>query len=432
MTEAQRRAGSRLTRLQRGLPTVVWATAWVSFFADVSTEMIYGVLPAFYLGTLSLSLVWLGLIEGSVETIVSITKLLSGFLSDRVGSRKGWMILGYALSAIAKPPLALVGSGIGAGVLRGADRFGKGIRGSPRDALVSAAVGPETRGRAFGVQRALDHAGALTGGVLAATLLIIGLASIRQLFLFSILPGAIAVLIIVRYVPGRSASNDRPRSPPLREVLRSHGSGLGRYLLPAGVLALGNSSDILLLALCYRRFLDAGSSQRSALAMLPLLWALLHVVKAVGSTWGGTLSDRIGRLGVLRLAWLVYAGVYLGAALMAAGGPALMAWGLFPLYGLYTVLAEGPERALIADLAPRESTRGTAYGLVHFVTGVLVLPATVLAALVWETAGAAWAFGLDALLALVAVGVLAWISPGLRRQVRIASGDGSHDAADHR
>jgi len=403
--------GSATTR--RTLPAVVWATAWVSFFADVSTELIYGVLPAYYLGTLALSIVWLGFIEGFAESVVSITKLFSGHLSDRSGRRKIWMLWGYGLSALSKPVLALVGSGAGVMAARSMDRLGKGVRGAPRDALVAASVEASDRGRAFGAQRALDHAGALTGGLIAAALIALGLAGPRDLFFIAIVPGALAVGVIAVFIhePKRTANAavDR-RSFSLRQAWRSTNPDLKSYLLPAGVFALANSSDMLLLALCHQRFVEAGFSARVALGMLPLLWALLHVVRSVGSAWGGTLSDRVGRVRLLLLAQLVYAADYLLAVALALGGGVWLAWVIFGTYGLFTALAEAPQRALIADLQPIKEKRGAAFGLVHFVEGALAFPATLIAVALWKSVGPAAAFGVDAALALTAMAILGWVS----------------------
>jgi len=397
------------------LPRVVWATAWVSFFADFSTELIYGVLPAYYLHTISLSILSLGIIEGLAESIVALTKLLSGSLSDRTGRRPLWMVAGYGLSGLAKPMIALVSSGFGIGALRAADRFGKGIRGAPRDALVSSAVDERDLGRAFGLQRALDHSGALVGGLVAAGLLAAGLLVPRQLFMLSAIPGAIAVLVIVFFVrePKESGEQTTPKKKKQPFSLLSAWTNatpeLKRYLLPAAVFALANASDILLLAISYQQFLASGFSESTSLAMLPLLWALLHVIKSLGSSYGGRLSDRLGRVGLIRIAWVVYALTYALAAVLAAGGASWIAWIMFTVYGVYTILAEAPEKALIADFAPDPSTRGSAYGLVHFVTGILALPATLLASGLWLWLSPAWAFGVGAALALLASAMLGMI-----------------------
>ena len=195
------------------LPRVVWATAWVSFFADFSTELFYGVLPAFYLHTLAIGVITLGLIEGIAESIVAVTKLWSGSLSDRTGHRPAWMVAGYGISTLTKPIMAFVSGGLLIGTLRGMDRLGKGIRGAPRDALVSGAVDQRRRGRAFGVQRAMDHSGALVGGLVAAGLLALGLVGPRDLFLLSAIPGAAAVLVILFFVREPETGRDQAEAP---------------------------------------------------------------------------------------------------------------------------------------------------------------------------------------------------------------------------
>ena len=412
---------------QPRLPRVVWAAAWVSFFADFSTELIYGVLPAFYLHTLSLSIVSLGVIEGLAESIVAVTKLFSGSLSDRTGRRPLWMLAGYSLSGLAKPLIGLASGGLLVGSLRALDRLGKGLRGAPRDALVTDAVAESDRGRMFGVQRSLDHAGALAGGLVAAGLLASGLVLSRQLFLLSAIPGAIAVLIILLFVrePGEplesrdeQGSAHSPRHPySALDAWRQASPELRKLLLPISVFALANSSDMLLLAIAYDRFLAVGYAEHVALGLLPLLWALLHVIRSLGSVWGGAQSDHVGRVALVRLGWMVYAAVYVLAAWLASGGPVWLAWVVFSLYGVHTILTEAPEKALVADLAPAANTRGGAYGLVQFVSGVGMLPATVLAGALWMTLGAAAAFLADASLAVVAAVMLKRIRVPANRPV---------------
>lgn len=413
------------------LPTLVWATAWVSFFADVSTELIYGILPAYYLGTLSISIVAIGLIEGFAETIVSLTKLFSGTLSDRTGHRNRWMLAGYSLATAAKPFLVLVKTAPALAALRAADRFGKGIRGAPRDALLSRAVTSDQRGRAFGINRALDHAGALAGGLIAAALLATTLVTPKELILASVIPGAISVLIIAIFIhdrpshpslpsgegeaEGRASTDKRSTKPPFSPTAAWHSAtpALKRYLIPAGIFALANSSDILLLALAYERFRAEGVAEHAALGSLPLLWAILHVVKSAATPWGGTLSDRRGRIPTIRIALIVYAVTYAAGATIAAGWvPTYLLWPLFALYGFFSVLAEAPERALVADLQTDPTARGSAFGLLHFVQGLLVLPATALAAGLWQTVGSAYAFATGAALAIVALIVLSVLFSG--------------------
>jgi MFS family permease len=233
------------------------------------------------------------------------------------------------------------------------------------------------------------------------------------LFLLSAIPGGAAVVVIVLFVhdPARGERAAGAAEFSLRAAWRGADRGLKRYLAAAAVFALANSSDMLLLGICYERFLGAGYETHEAMSRLPLLWALLHVVKALGTPVAGGLSDRVGRVRLLALSWVVYAVVYAGVAVFALGGSPAWSIAVFTGYGLVAALMEGPERALIADLEPEGSRRGTAYGLLHFVTGVLTFPATVIAAALWERFGAAWAFGLGAALALAAAVVLVVLRP---------------------
>ena len=409
-------AGADVGEKRPVVPKVVWATGWVSFFTDLSTELIYGILPAFYAATLHLNVMWLGLVEGTAETIVSISKLLSGHWSDRTGRRKRWMLVGYAMSAMAKPLLGLSEGGLSVLALRGADRLGKGIRGAPRDALLSREVPKALRGRAFGIQRGMDHAGALLGGLVASGLLMSQLVTMRQLFWWSALPGLVAVLVIVIFVherdPGSASSQGSAQTRQklsLRAAWRVQPQRVKRYLAVLAIFALSNSSDLLLLKLAYDRFRGAGFSEHVAYGMLPLLWAWLHVIKSGTSLWGGRLSDRVGRLRVIRAGWLIYAGIYLAFAFWTWWvGP----WVLFGVYGIYFGLVEAPERALVADLNADAGKAGTAYGLFHFVTAMASLPASLLLAGLWLGVSAQVAFAVGAGLALLAAGLLPWALGG--------------------
>jgi MFS family permease len=314
------------------------------------------------------------------------------------------MIVGYGLSGLAKPLMALASSGFGLGALRAADRLGKGLRGAPRDALLAGAVDARDRGRAFGVQRSLDHAGALAGGLLAVLLVGAAIASPREMFVLGGIPGLAAVLVVVFFVHERrgDAAPAARRRFALRAAWRESAPPFRRYVVAAAIFALAKSSDVMLLALCYERFIASGMTASASAAMLPALWVLLHVVRAAGTPIGGAISDRFGRVPVLSAAWLVHAATCAAAAAYGAGGHAMWAWPLFTLYGLHAALGEAPERAIVADLEPDGGRRGTAFGLVHLVQGIATLPATVLVAAIWQARGAEWAFATSAAIAAVA------------------------------
>lgn len=393
---------------EKPVPRIVWTTGWVSFFTDLSTELIYGILPAFYTASLHLSILWMGLVEGAAETIVSISKLFSGHWSDRTGRRKWWMVVGYSLSTISKPLLGLADGGASVLVLRGVDRFGKGIRGAPRDAMLSRELDEDLRGRSFGIQRGMDHAGALAGGLVAAGLLMSKLVTMRDLFWWSALPGVLAVLVILLFVRERApkvACNSASPALNLRAAWQAQSRKVKRYLVVVALFSISNSTDLLLLKLAYDQFRAAGLSEHIAYGLLPLLWAWLHVVKAVSSPWGGRLSDELGRAALIRGGWFIYALIYTGFALWdSLASP----WILFGIYGLYYGLVEGPERALMADLIENPDQRGMAYGLFHFVTGLCALPASLLLAGLWLTFNHRIAFGTGAVLALIAAATLPW------------------------
>ena len=370
----------------------------VSLLTDVSSEMIYPLLPAFLTGSLGAGPAFLGVVEGLAETLAAFVKLASGRLSDRLRRRKPLVVAGYSLSSLVRPLVALAAAPAHVLIVRLLDRVGKGVRGAPRDALVAEVTAAAERGRAFGFQRAMDHAGAAVGPVLAAGVLLVT-DELRVVFALAAIPGAFAVLALVRGVreAPRACGSTRvttARALPLEPALL-------RYLAVLALFTLGNSSDAFLLL----RAQQAGVP----LALVPLLWALHHLVKAGTSTWGGALSDRVGRRPTILFGWGLYALTYAGFAIAHAP---LAVVGLFVVYGLFHATTEGAERALVADLAGAAS-RGRAFGLFHAVTGAVLLPASLLTGLLWQRFGAGIALGTGAVLAgLAALGLLLFVPAG--------------------
>jgi MFS family permease len=375
----------------------VVALGFVSLLTDLSSEMIYPLLPVFLTAVLAAGPAALGWIEGVAETTASLLKLFSGAWSDRTGRKKPLVLAGYGLSTLARP---LVGFATGWGhvlAVRFSDRIGKGVRTSPRDALVAAYVPPDRRGKAFGLQRSMDHLGAVLGPV-AAFLLLAGGVSLRSVFFLSIVPGLAAVAVLaflVRDAPAGSAP------PHAGGVLRRDGlpPAFRRYLLLVGLFTLGNASDAFLIL----RAVDSGVPAK----YVPLLWAAFHVVKSSLSVPAGALSDRIPRKTVVAAGWCVYAACY-GAFAVVRGEIATVA--VFLLYGLYAAACEGAERAMVADFVPADR-RGTAFGWFHLVTGICALPASVLFGSLWNAYGAVAAFGVSAGLALAAAAFLIFLRP---------------------
>jgi len=365
----------------------VAALGLVSLFTDLSSEMIYPLVPVFLTTVLGAGPAALGLIEGVAETTASLLKLLSGTLADRFRRRKPLVVAGYALSAAARPLMGLAASWGHVLAVRFADRVGKGIRTSPRDALIAAAVAPGERGRAFGLQRAMDHLGAVAGPLAAFVLLAAGL-SYRALFLLAAVPGAAAVAVLLWGV--HEARGEEPRRGAVRLGRAGLPGAFRRYLAVVCLFTLGNASDAFLLL----RAVEEGIPP----AWVPLLWGAFHAVKSSLSVPAGILSDRWDRRRVVAAGWLVYAAAY--AAWGFARGPWWMA-GLFLFYGLFAAATEGTERALVADLVPRDR-QATGFGWFHLIVGLCALPASVVFGLLYKWKGAQAAFGTSAVLALAA------------------------------
>jgi MFS family permease len=384
----------------RGLPRAVWMLGVTSLCTDTASEAVYPLLPVYLTRVLGAGAVSLGLIEGFADATSSLLKVLSGHFSDRWKVRRPIVIAGYGLSSAVRPLTALVASWPQLFAVRFADRVGKGVRTAPRDAILASCATPANRGLVFGFHRAMDHAGAVLGPLLASLFLLAWPGRYRLLFALTIVPGALAVaslfLVKEQAVAGRAVP---------RASAESAGGGVSgwrhlpsRFFVLLAVLlvfALGNSADAFLLL----RLTDVGVDA----AFIPLLWAALHVVKALTSVWGGATSDRLGRRAMIGAGWLIYAVVYVGFA-VSTSVAALV--GLLLVYGFYYGLSEGTEKALIADLAPA-SMRGTAFGIYNASAGFGSLGASLAFGLVWKLASPAAAFGMGAALALVATVLLA-------------------------
>lgn len=400
---------------RRFLPPAVLALGAVSFLTDLASEMIYPLLPVFLATTLGAGAVALGVVEGAAESTAALLKLASGWWSDRLRRRKPLVVAGYALASAVRPLIGLATSAGQVLAIRVTDRVGKGLRSSPRDALITDAVDPAVRGRAFGFHRAADHAGALLGPLVAFALLQWAGMELRELFLWAVVPGALAVAMVifgVREEPRRrpapappepaaspesdvEAGADRLAGSPGATLTRHLPGRFWTFLAVIFVFTLGNATDAFLLL----RATELGVP----VALVPILWAALHLVKAAASTPGGALSDRLGRRPLIVAGWLLYAAVYAGFVFAAK---AWHVWALFLVYGVYYGLTEGAERALVADLVGAER-RGAAFGWYHLAVGVGALPASILFGWLWSAWGPGVAFGVGAGLALAAAAGLA-------------------------
>jgi MFS family permease len=369
----------------------VYALTAVSFLTDVSSEMIYPLLPAFLTTVLGASASFIGVIEGAAETTAALLKLASGWWSDRVRRRKPLVVVGYLIASLMRPLIALTRTASQVLAIRVSDRVGKGLRNSPRDALIADSVDPSIRGRAFGFHRAGDNAGGVVGPLIAFALLDWRHVGLRHVFWWAAVPGALAVATVivgVRDIPKEKRARAASR-PPMDLSLRLGGrfwAVLGAILL----FTLGNSTDAFLLLRAQQLGVPV--------ALAPILWAWLHVVKTASNTPGGILSDRFGRKPLLIAGWLLYALVYLAFGFASASW---QAWVLFGVYGVFFGLTEGTERALVADLVPL-ARRGTAYGWYNLTIGIGALPASVVFGMLWDHYGSRTAFHFGAALALAA------------------------------
>jgi MFS family permease len=366
--------------MARLIPKNVLLLSGVSLLTDISSEMVYPLVPLFLSQTLGAPAPVVGMIEGLAEATASLFKWLSGALSDRWGKRKPFVFLGYGLAALTKPMLSLAAAWPVVLAARVLDRFGKGLRGSPRDALIADSTPPELRGRAFGFHRSADSIGAVCGPLLA--LLFAG--NYRTAFLVAFVPGMLSTLLIFPV-------QDRVGAPKARPVFSIPSDPtLRRFLLITLIFALGNSSDMFLIL----RAKQLGGSATTAV----LLYAAFQAANVLCSFPAGIVSDRLGRKGVLAFGFFLFAAIYLCVG-MATSVAAL--WALFPLYGLYQALTDGVGKAFITDLVT-EGERGAALGTQAAVTGISALPASLVAGFLWDKSSPAAAFVYGAVTAAIA------------------------------
>jgi len=405
--------------VRRALAGNVFFLGLVSFFTDLSSEMIYPLLPVFFSGLVSpaAAVICIGLMDGLAESTSSLLKIYSGRLSDSLGRRKPLALAGYGISSLARPLVCLAAAGWHVIALRFLDRVGKGIRTSPRDALISDSVGEDVRGVAFSFHRMMDHAGAVLGPLVAAAFLypLLGslllwqrgggatsareMSALRWLFALALLPGIAAMIVLWRWVRERPLPRGQDDRNPAGDRAAEAAPRLPRrfflFLAAVTLFTLGNSSDLFLIFLAQSRF---GLGIGYVLA----LWVTLHLSKMIFSLPGGRLSDRVGRRTAIIGGWLIYVSVYLA---MPFAANLRTIWTLLIVYGAYYGMTEGAERALIADCVP-SAQRGKAYGIYHGAVGLAALPASFMFGLFWAAIGYRTAFFIGASLAAAAVALL--------------------------
>jgi MFS family permease len=370
----------------------------VSLLTDISSEMVYPIVPLFLSGTLGAPASVVGVIEGLAETTASICKWVFGALSDRWGKRKPFCIAGYGLAALTKPLLALASAWPLVLAARVLDRLGKGLRASPRDALIADSSPADLRGRAFGFHRSGDSIGAVCGPLLAVLLLSLLRGNYRTIFLIACIPGLLSTLLVA---PVRERAVVPRHRPILSLSVATANPRLRRFLLITLLFALGNSSDMFLIL----RAKQLGASSTVAV----LLFAVCNLANVVSSYPAGVFSDRFGRKGVLVAGFFLFGAIYLGFAGVAAVSTL---WFLFAVYGIYLGLTDGVSKALVVDLTSSEE-RGAALGLQAAITGLGALPASIVAGFLWQRIGPGAAFAYGALTAVTAGLWMLWFQPRL-------------------
>ena len=384
-----------------GLNPNVFFLGIVSLLTDVSTEMIFTLVPLFLCNVLGAATTIVGLVGGASESTDAILRIFSGWLSDRVKKRKPLAVLGYSISTIAKPFMYLATSWGSVLAIRFGDRLGKGIRTPSRDALIADSVSAQERGRGFGLHRAMDTTGAVLGLALAAVIIYLvqggglelSLKTYQWLIVVGVVPAVLSVVVLLSFV------HERKPPPPARQLPRIRLAGFDTrfklFLIVMAIFTLGNSSDFFVIL----RAQNLGASVIYVVLML----VVFNLTYALTALPAGVLSDRLGRRGLIAAGWFIYALVYLGFAL--ASEP-WQVWLLFAGYGVYYGMVEGVARAFVADLVPVEK-RGTAYGLYHGVVGLALLPASLIAGWLWDAVNPAAPFYFGAALAFLGmVGIM--------------------------
>ena len=386
-----------MTAARPAIPRGIWVLGFVSMLMDISSEMVHSLLPMFLVGSLGVSVLVVGLIEGLAEATALIVKVFSGGLSDYLGRRKGLAVLGYALGALSKPLFAL-SSGAGLVITaRLIDRVGKGIRGAPRDALVADIAPPEVRGAAFGLRQSLDTVGAFTGPLLAVGLMLLWANDFRAVFWVAVIPGLLSVLLLMVGVTEPERHANAPRTNPINRANMRRLSAAYWWVVGIGaVFTLARFSEAFLVLRAQQ--LGVG------MAWVPLVMVAMNLVYAASAYPFGWLSDRVSHSRLLVAGLLV---LILADAVLAVSTDWVSLLIGVALWGVHMGMTQGLLATMVADTAPAD-LRGTAFGLFNLVSGVAMLVASVVAGWLWETQGASFTFvggGVFAVLALLVLGL---------------------------
>ncbi len=354
-----------------GLGRNIYISGLVSFFMDISSEMIYPLVPLFLANVLGVSKSAIGLIEGVAESTASILKVFSGYLSDRIGNRKWLMVAGYGLSTLTRPIVAIATTWHHVFAFRFFDRFGKGIRGAPRDALIAESTEKEFLGRAFSFHRSLDTMGAVVGPALAFFLLGIFSNDYRMVFWLSIIPGIIAVLLIIFFITETNkAATELSKRPKF--TLKHFDWRFKFFVIITAIFALGNSSDVFLILRAEEKGVPA--------VMIPVVYLLFNLVYSISAIPAGIAADRFGKKRVILTGFVLFALLYYGFAVAVN---ATTIWILFGFYGVFMGLTEGIQKAFLATIIP-EQFKATAFGVYNTIVGIAMLPASLIGGWLWD------------------------------------------------
>jgi MFS family permease len=366
----------------RAIPRGVWALGLVSLFMDLSSELIHSLLPVFMVTVLGASALYVGIVEGIAEATASITKIFSGVISDRLGKRKALVVIGYGMAALTKPLFALAPTIGWVLTARFADRIGKGIRGAPRDALVADLAPPHLRGASYGLRQSLDTVGAFAGPLLAIALMALLAGDIRMVFWFAVIPAALSVVVLLIGVkePEAGPAGGGARPPIRLADLRRLPNAYWGVVIVGGVLTLARFSEAFLVL--------RAESVGIGLTFVPLVLVVMSLVYSLSAYPAGVLADRMDRRALLALGFVV---LILADLVLAVAGGAWAVMAGVALWGLHMGLTQGLLATLVADASPAP-LRASAFGIFNFVGGVLLLIASVVAGLLWDTAGPAATF----------------------------------------
>lgn len=367
----------------------VFFAGLVSLFMDISSEMVYPLVPLFLTDVLGATKITVGVIEGIAEATASLLKVFSGYLSDRLGKRKLLMAVGYGISAVSRPVIAGASSWTEVMGARFIDRFGKGIRTAPRDAIIADSVENSALGSAFGFHRAMDTIGATIGPALAFALLFMFKDNLRLVFYASTIPALIAVFLIIFFIKEKARPKERTRGLPSFAIASFNGP-FRRYMAVIALFSLANFADAFLILKA-----QSAGVRKELIIVIYLVYNLVYALSAVPM---GMLGDRIGLKKLVAAGLFSYSLIFLGLAFAASS---LHMWLLFPLYGIYKGMSDGTQRAYLATLAPEDS-KATAFGVYHTVSGVMLLPASVIAGFLWDSYGPAAAFAYGSALSFIA------------------------------